>query len=189
MSRDPFMSISDMSIPGAAQPIIVCPLSHVPAVVLARRPSHLITLLDPADLIDTPEGIEMERHLRIGVNDIAELAEGFLAPDAAMVDHILAFGTDWDETTAPLLIHCWAGISRSTATAFMIACARNPHAHEDAIATALRRASVHATPNRRLVALADARLGRGGRMSKAAAAIGDGEFAIESHPFDLASRF
>jgi predicted protein tyrosine phosphatase len=168
--------------------IIVCPLSHVPSLILERRPSHLITLLSPSEMIETPKGMRPERHLRIGVNDIAEITEGLVAPDAAMVERILAFGKGWSGAS-PLLIHCWAGISRSTATAFMLMCDHNPQTPEAEIAKALREASVHATPNLRFVALADDLLGRGGRMLDAAKSIGQGEFAMESVPFDLPAIF
>lgn len=168
--------------------LIVCPLRHVEAVIAARRPSHLITLLDPASLIDTPAGLAPERHLRLGVNDIVEAAEGRILPDEALVRAIVAFGAGWD-ASRPMLIHCWAGISRSTATAFVLACERNPDASEAHIARGLRVASAHAHPNRRIVALADDLLGRGGRMVDAADAIGPGAFAEENHPFDLPARY
>jgi predicted protein tyrosine phosphatase len=168
--------------------IIVCPLSHVPRVVAARRPSHVITLLDPVELIDPLEGFHPDRHLRIGVHDIPHETEGLLCPDESTVEAILAFGATWD-TEEPLLVHCWAGISRSTATAFTLACERNPEADERAIAAEMRRASRTAKPNRRIVALADDMLGRGGRMVDAADGIGQGDPAWEGEPFDLPIRY
>ena len=110
-----------------------------------------------------------------------------IAPDARLVETILDFGRTWDEG-APLLVHCWAGISRSTATAFIIACERNPGADELAIAMAMRRASVHAFPNRRIVALADDILDRRGRLLDAVAAMGGNGFVPEGAPFELAAR-
>jgi predicted protein tyrosine phosphatase len=53
------------------------------------------------------------------------------------------------------------------------------------LAQALRRASPTATPNRRLVALADDRLGRQGRMIAAITAIGRGADCYEGAPFAL----
>jgi predicted protein tyrosine phosphatase len=85
-----------------------------------------------------------------------------------------------------MVIHCFAGVSRSTAAAFIAACALNPTRDEAEIAAAIRAASRTATPNARLVALADAALGRDGRMSKAVAAIGRGEICEEGIPFSLA---
>ena len=164
--------------------LIVCPLSQVERLVAERAPSHLITLMDPASLIATPAGLAPEHHLKVGINDIVEAADGLILAAPGDIAGILAFGEAWDGER-PLLIHCWAGISRSTATAFVIACARAPETPEIEIAQALRRASPWAFPNRRIVALADAHLGREGRMNAAVTAIGPGALAAEGRPFDL----
>jgi len=167
--------------------LIVCPLSHVETLVAARAPSHLITLLSPPETLKTPAGIDPERHLRLSVHDIDAPGADMIAPDTALVERILAFGETWDEA-APMLIHCWAGISRSTATAFTLACARNPGTDEGAIARAMRAASPQAFPNRRIVALADDILGRRGRMVAAVEAMGGNNFVPEGVPFELAAR-
>jgi predicted protein tyrosine phosphatase len=166
--------------------LIVCGLSEVERLIAERRPSHMVTLLDPASMIETPAGLAAQRHLRVGVNDIAEPMEGLVLPGERVVTDLIAFARDWDES-APMLIHCWAGISRSTAAAFTIACERSAPGKEAAIARALREAAPHAYPNRRIVALADDLLGRRGRMVDAVEAIGLGDFAI-GFPFDLAAR-
>jgi predicted protein tyrosine phosphatase len=167
--------------------IVVCGLGDVPSIIRTRRPSHMITLLDPSSMIETPQGIEADRHLKLGVNDIAEATDGLVLPGEGVVQRLLEFGRGWDESE-PLLIHCWAGISRSTASAFVLACERNPEASERAIATAMRRAAPHASPNRRIVALADDMLGRGGRMVDAVHAMGDYDHALAA-PFDFAVRY
>jgi predicted protein tyrosine phosphatase len=166
--------------------LIVCGLSEVERIIAQRRPSHLVTLLDPASMIETPAGLSADCHLRVGVNDIAEVVEGLVAPCESIVADLIAFARDWDET-APMLIHCWAGISRSTAAAFTIACERSAPGKEAEIAWAIRDAAPHAYPNRRIVALADDLLGRQGRMVDAVNAIGLGEYAV-GFPFDLAAR-
>ncbi len=168
--------------------IAVCSLAAVPDEIARRGPSHLITLLSPGSLPARPDGVAHERMLRLEVNDIDEEIEGLTAPSAATVEDLLAFAKDWDGES-PILIHCWAGISRSTAAAFVIACARNPQAPEADIARALRRASPTASPNRRIVALADARLAREGRMSAAVAGMGDADFAESATPFHIPARF
>lgn len=166
--------------------IIVSGLAEVPALILRRKPSHLVTLLDPATMIETPAGLAPDRHLKLGVNDIAEPTEGLIPPDETVVARLLAFGATWDET-APMLIHCWAGISRSTASAFTLACERSPGADEREIAMAMRRAAPHASPNRRIVALADDMLGRRGRMVDAVAAMGDYDWE-QARPFEFKAR-
>jgi predicted protein tyrosine phosphatase len=90
----------------------------------------------------------------------------------------------WDRA-APLVVHCYAGISRSTAGAFVTACALNPGRDEMVIARALRDASPTATPNRRIIALADRILTRNGRMVMAIEQIGPGTAAYASEPFRL----
>ncbi|MGH7246599.1 MAG: tyrosine phosphatase family protein, partial [Pseudomonadota bacterium] len=82
--------------------------------------------------------------------------------------------------------HCYMGISRSTASAFVSVCALNPQRDEQNIARALRHASPTATPNIRIVALADRLLGRQGRMIAAIESIGRGIVAQEAAPFRLA---
>jgi predicted protein tyrosine phosphatase len=164
--------------------IHVCPLSAVDTLIAAHGPSHVVTLINRDLMIDTPAGIAPENHLKLGMNDIAAPADGFVAPGEAHVADLLRFTLAWDRR-APMLIHCWAGISRSTAAAFVALCALNPEADELAVARTLRGASPEATPNARIVALADGALGRQGRMVAAVAAIGRGELAIAGRPFAL----
>jgi predicted protein tyrosine phosphatase len=110
--------------------------------------------------------------------------DGFLAPQRDHVEQLLAFGRRW-ERTAPLVVHCYAGISRSTATAFAIACALNPDRDEAAIARKLRADSPSAHPNSLIVTHADELLGREGRMVRALADIGPGDMSIEGRPFRI----
>jgi predicted protein tyrosine phosphatase len=164
--------------------IVVCPLSKLQQTVDAHGARHVVTLLRD-EIPPTPAGIEPANHLVIPIDDICDPLEGCTLPDVEHVAQFLEFAASWDRST-PLVVHCWAGISRSTATAFAIACAVAPERDEEEIALAIRAASPTATPNGRLVALADAALGRNGRMLKAAGRIGRGRPAQEGEPFVLA---
>jgi predicted protein tyrosine phosphatase len=164
--------------------IYVCPKSQVPDVSERLKPSHLITLLDPADHMPTPEGIAAQRHLRLGMNDVVHALPDHTPPDEQHLREIIAFAQSWDRSR-PMLIHCWAGISRSTATAFTIACMINPHGREERIAKALRAASPYAYPNARIVALADHLLERKGRMVDAIDRMGPALATFESRLFSL----
>lgn len=172
-------------------PIVVCPLSRVPDIAREHRPSRVVSLLDPGTsfpaLDDFPDG----QRLRMSIHDIEKEEDGFHACADLHMREILDFVGAWDRA-APILIHCYAGISRSTATAYITACAHNPDIEERRIALALRAVSPTASPNRRFVALADAALGRKGRMSAAIEAIGRGPpwFEVgEAEPFTLPSRY
>jgi predicted protein tyrosine phosphatase len=171
----------------ASDTVLVCPLSQVQATVATARVSHLVTLINGETLIETPETIGHERHLRLAMNDIAEPREGLVVPSEDHVAKLIEFAIDWDQK-APLLIHCWAGISRSTAGAFVALCALNPNADEHSLARALRRASPTAYPNRRIVSIGDTVLGRSGRMSAAVEHIGRGLLAEEGKVFSLPAK-
>lgn len=165
---------------------IVCGLSEVERLIAERAPSHLVTLLDPSTMMETPPGVARERHFRLDVNDINEPMEGMVLADEAAVASLMEFARTWDGAR-PILIHCWAGVSRSTASAFAIACERSPGVDERRIALALRRAAPHAYPNRRIVSLADHLLGRRGRMLAAVEAMGDYN-DLAAGPFDFPVR-
>ncbi|HUU65828.1 MAG TPA: tyrosine protein phosphatase [Methyloceanibacter sp.] len=167
--------------------IFVSPLSLVQTTVADARVSHLVTLINGETLIDTPPSIGRDRHLRLSMNDICEPRDGLVVPCEDHVAELIRFALDWDQQ-APLLIHCWAGISRSTAAAFISLCALNPETDEGALARTLRGASPTATPNSRLVALADKVLARQGRMTAAVEKIGRGTFAEEGQVFSLSAR-
>ncbi|MET0606361.1 MAG: protein-tyrosine phosphatase family protein, partial [Beijerinckiaceae bacterium] len=93
----------------------------------------------------------------------------------AHVERLIAFVRDWGvERRSPLVVHCFAGISRSTAAAYAAACLLAPEIDEQTWAQRIRERSPTATPNARIVALADEILGRRGRMIAAAEAIGRG---------------
>jgi len=162
----------------------VCSLALIAETVARTGARSLVTLLSPGTEIERPIEITPEQHLYLAVSDIVEPTPGQVLPDAAHLDELLGFVQAWDRA-APMLIHCFAGVSRSTAAAYIAACALKPERDELAVAWALRAASPTATPNTRLVALADDALGRRGRMSEAIAEIGRGRECLEGEPFAL----
>jgi predicted protein tyrosine phosphatase len=164
--------------------IHVCSLARLHQTVEATGARHVVTLLKDVELVQRPDGVVSENHLILGMDDITGPLEGYIAPADEHVTRLLDFVRGWDRA-APLVIHCYAGISRSTAGAYVAACALNPHRDEATIARTLRRASPTATPNFRIVALADRALGRGGRMTTAIEEIGRGVMAFEGDPFRL----
>ncbi|GIU66067.1 tyrosine phosphatase family protein [Candidatus Phycosocius spiralis] len=168
--------------------ISVCSLSRVHATVARLNPWGLISLLDPSSMIDTPVGVSPTTHLKLGLNDTTSSQEGLISPAAAHVCAILDHIQAWDQA-APLVVHCWAGVSRSTATAFIVACALNPDIEPHIIASFIREFSPTASPNRLLTACGDDLLCRGGKMVEAVDAIGRGEDCFEGVAFDLPARW
>ena len=130
-------------------------------------------------MIGTPDGIAQNRHLRLAMNDVSDASLDD-SPSEKHVVQLLAFTRQWS-AEAPLLVHCWAGISRSMAATFTILCDRLGPDREFQIAEAIRRRAPHADPNRLFVRIADEVLGRSGRMIEAVDAIGRGKLTVEGH--------
>jgi len=162
--------------------IHVCSLADLPATVAATGASHVLTVMGNVSKVLRPASVPEANHLMISMDDVNEPADGFVAPSSNHIEQLLSFARSWDRA-APLVIHCYAGISRSTASAFAVACALNPHRAEAAIAQQIRAASPSAFPNRLIVTLADQSLGRGGRMVSALDEIGPGDITITGRPF------
>jgi predicted protein tyrosine phosphatase len=166
--------------------IHVCPLSAVPDTVARSNALHLLTWLQDEIVVETPRLILPERHIRFHIHDISEPLPGYVQPGREHIDQLIEFALDWGGR-GPIVVHCWAGISRSTAAAYTALCAINPEASEALIATRLRQASPTAYPNRLMIRLADTALGRDGRMVRAVEAIGRGVPAGEAEPFSIAA--
>lgn len=164
--------------------LYVCSLSRLRKTAEETGARRLITLINEGTPVERPELIGEADHLFLGFNDIIEPVDGMTPPGEVHVRDLLDFARRWDRR-APMIVHCFAGISRSTAAAYIVACMQNPHVDEEHVAACLRRASPSATPNTRLVALADQMLGREGRMIRAIERIGRGANAFEGEPFML----
>lgn len=164
--------------------IHVCSLSRLHETVEDTGARHIVSLLGDEARVERPTSIAPENHLWLRLHDIAAPLDGYIVPGEQHVAELISFVRGWDRR-APLVVHCFAGISRSTASAYASVCALNPHRDEAGIARALRRASPTATPNIRIVTLADRLLGRDGRMTAAIQTIGRGVAAEAGTPFRL----
>jgi predicted protein tyrosine phosphatase len=162
--------------------IHVCSLRAAQGQIDLHGVRHVVSILGPETPHRRFDGVAHENHLQLTFNDIGAAMEGMQSPAAEHIHALIDFVKAWDRAS-PLLIHCWAGVSRSTAAAYITQCALNPRTDEGALAQALRDVSPSATPNRMMVGFADDFLGRGGRMSEAIAAIGRGADAFEGGPF------
>ncbi|MDX8523998.1 tyrosine phosphatase family protein [Mesorhizobium sp. MSK_1335] len=164
--------------------IHVCSLSKVDETVARTGAQRLLSLLAVGTEVIRPASIRAENHLHLVMHDIAVAQDGMTMPGEEHVRALLDFGYRWDRAK-PLVVHCYAGVSRSTASAYIIAAALAPKRDEMELAKTLRFLSPTATPNPRLIAVADSLLGRDGRMIAAIEAIGRGADAFEGTPFEL----
>jgi predicted protein tyrosine phosphatase len=165
--------------------IHVCPEAEIAPVLRQSQAGWAVSLLSSPEPVPSLSAIAVDRRLHLNLSDITTAQPGHVLAAEAHVAMLLAFLHRWDRQTA-LLIHCYAGVSRSPAAAFIALCAFDPDTAEIEHARRLRAASPTATPNPHLVALGDRLLARNGRMRAAVAAIGRGCECFEGVPFTLA---
>lgn len=161
--------------------IIVAPLTHVEVLTQRENPSFIISAIGADFMPPTPPGYDPARHIKLAMHDIAEAEFDLKPPKRAQAELIIETALRWDRT-APLLIHCYAGVSRSGAAALMTMAALNPGREHDA-AQAIRAASSWAWPNSKLIKDADDVLGCNGRLIEAAANIGPANLAAQGEPY------
>ncbi|KAA1177925.1 protein tyrosine phosphatase [Rhizobium tropici] len=165
--------------------IIVSPLARIAEMAVRHGACEMISLMAKEHAFHRPAVIKADRHLLLNMNDITFAGTGDLvAPQEAHVRAIIDFATGWDRS-APLLIHCWMGISRSPAAALIAALAIRPEEDDLMLVRRLRTSSPFATPNARLIAIGDDLLGRQGRLIAAVKEIGRGADADGNAPFML----
>ncbi len=164
--------------------IIVSPLHVVESLVEERGIGRVLGLLAGSnEHPDLPKLAANGNHLKLTMHDIAIQMEGMKLPGHDQVGELIEFIKGWDQKS-PMLIHCWAGISRSTASAFIAQCILNPETSEMDLATDLRQRSPSATPNPMIIHHADNMLGRKGKMIEAIESIGRGANAFEGNVFE-----
>lgn len=138
----------------------------------ARGVTHVLSILDP-DHPDPEAFLDYGDHHRVSLrfHDVIAPRPGYVVPEPAHVDAILQFGSDLlgeaEVVERHLLVHCHAGISRSTAAMAMLMAQAEPSVDATTLYQRLKRIRPKAWPNSRMMAFADAALGRGGELTAA----------------------
>ncbi len=151
----------------------VCGIEELPGLH-SEGVTHVLSLVDP-DLAELEAFSRYPHHHRtvLRFHDILAPRPGWIMPDATHVDEILRFGervggrVGAEEETKHLLVHCHMGVSRSTAAMLMLMTQSQPQKAEDTLFDDLRSIRAQAWPNSRMIGLADAALGRDGRLMAA----------------------
>ncbi|HTI01176.1 MAG TPA: protein-tyrosine-phosphatase [Acidisoma sp.] len=132
--------------------------------------THVLSILDPDYPVPEAFG-QYGEHARLErrFHDIIDPMPGMILPSPADVDAVLSFGRLLQaEAAAMLLVHCHAGVSRSTASMVLILAQAMPHVSAAEIIGTVYGIREKAWPNLRLLEMGDARLGRGGSLVEAA---------------------
>ncbi len=164
--------------------IAVCPLSKLNETLVKSGAKRVISLLSSDTQFDRPDDIPEKDHLVLRFNDIVAPRAGLVSPSEQHILQLIKFAQESNWST-PLLVHCWAGISRSPAAAAIIAMALSPSREDQELANTMRGLSSSITPNIKMIEIADNLLQRNGLFTEKIRSIGRGEVAFEGDPFEL----
>ena len=115
--------------------IHVCSLARLHETVAATGARHVVTLLKDGPIWCSGPAASCRRTISFsGMDDITGPLEGYIAPADEHVTRLLDFVRGWDRRRPAGDTLLNAGISRSTAGAYVAACALNPHRDEATIA-------------------------------------------------------
>jgi predicted protein tyrosine phosphatase len=135
--------------------------------------THVLSLLDP-DCADPPAFAAFAPHHRVALrfHDVIEPKPDRIPPSLRDVERLLALGRELiDAPQGHLLIHCHAGVSRSTAAAALILAQAWPDRPARVAFDAVTNIRPRAWPNMRILELGDGLLGRNGEIVAAVAAV------------------
>lgn len=171
-------------------PVTVCGIPELPEHAEA---SHVLSILDPDHPVPDAFGRYGEHaRLELRFHDITEETEGMVAPQLADLAALLAFGRDLmaePPASARLLVHCHAGISRSTAAMALILAEAQPDLPAEDLMQGLLAMREKAWPNLRMLEMGDAMLGRGGTLPKAAVALYRHQLQLRPHLVEVMRGF
>jgi predicted protein tyrosine phosphatase len=163
------MGGDDKHLHRAVPDVCVCSRARATRIVNGQEPSPpvatLISICDPGQPAVTGHLLP-DRVLKLEFYDTL-IPSDPLGPTAEDVEQVLAFATEARSTGGMCLVHCQAGISRSTATAVLLFASWFGPGREEDAAQAVLRLVPHAMPNPLLIALGDAKLGRQGALQAA----------------------
>ncbi len=167
--------------------IHVCGLDVIEQEIKNTGAEFLVSIINQDMMPKTPTDIAPEQHLKLAFNDISVATSGFVNADENHIITLIDFLNNWQKNApnSPILFHCWAGVSRSTAGAFIAANIVRGAGAEQELAKNLRQAAPFASPNKLVISLADQYLKRQGNMVKAINQIGRGSYTYGGMPFKL----
>jgi len=132
--------------------------------------THVLSILDPGYPDPDAFGAYGEHaRLQLRFHDAIDQRPGEEMPQPAHVEALLRFGRDMmaEPGEKRLLVHCHAGVSRSTAATTLLLAQSAPEIDAATIMAEVARIREKAWPNLRMIEIGDAMLGRGGTLIQA----------------------
>lgn len=144
--------------------IAICSRNKVAETMKAHSATHVLSLLDPGVRTFLHPKIKAEWKLMVMADELySDLPN---APTVEHVKEIIEYGLSLPEDSS-LLVHCEAGVSRSTAASLVIMVAREGVEAIPSCIEVLKWIRPQSCPNRLIINYADQLLGCGGKLFKA----------------------
>jgi predicted protein tyrosine phosphatase len=146
----------------------ICGIDELPSHGQAGV-THVLSIVDPeVETLEHLDAYPEHERLTLRFHDVIVPMPGMTLPQREHVARLLAFGRDLDAAGGGhLLVHCHAGVSRSTAAMASLLLQAHPDTDEDALFAHIESIRPQAWPNSRMIAFADELLDRGGRLDRA----------------------
>ncbi|MDB4831651.1 hypothetical protein OAH28_03110 [Hyphomicrobiales bacterium] len=164
--------------------IVISPLSLANKMIDKYNANYIISILSPGALFPVFNNIKDEDHLKLSFNDIISPRQNLIEPSLEHVKSIINFSKRCDKSDT-LLIHCYAGISRSTAAALILYSYYKNNLSADSMAIELMSLSPCANPNSLLLAFGDRVIGNKNTLMQCHILLKRPKLAYENEPFIL----
>ena len=170
-----------MTVRGASVRLLICGIDELDEYCTADI-SHIVSILDPGCAEpDIFRSFAPHERLDLRFHDIIDEHAGMVAPNGEDIERLLKFGRSMldSRSTGRLLVHCHAGLSRSTAAAVLLLAQAQPDRGPEAAVNEMLQLRPRAWPNLRMIELGDESLGCEGKLIR----------AVRRHYADMVQRF
>jgi predicted protein tyrosine phosphatase len=165
----------------ASTPLLICGIDQLDEYCTADI-SHVVSILDPGCAEpDIFRLFAQHQRLDLRFHDIIDEHAGMVAPNGNDIERLLEFGRSMlnSRSAGRLLVHCHAGLSRSTAAAVLLLAQAQPDRPPETAVMEMLELKPRAWPNLRMIELGDESLRCEGKLIR----------AVRRHYADLIERF
>ncbi len=164
--------------------IIISSIWKVDDALAHFKAKHVISINDPGSVPPTLPSIEDANRLSLEFHDVVQNTQGKVLVTPSQIEKMVSFGRKAIGRGDPILIHCTAGVSRSTAAGLVIAASYWTKEME-LLGQLLRNKAPFSQPNSLMIQLGDAFLGLNSQLISAVEKLDGPNMELAPEPFVL----
>jgi predicted protein tyrosine phosphatase len=164
--------------------IVVSSLWQIDDAIRDFNIRHVISLNDPNSVPPPIPDIPKSNRLCVEFHDVTEEMPHRITPTIEDIETIISFGRGVLDGGDPVLIHCVAGVSRSTAAGLIVA-ANCSTKEPDELVKLLRNKAPYCQPNTLMIRLGDNSMALNGELISAVGSMDDPDQKATPEPFVL----